>query len=341
MITSDLAVAVGCLRAGGLVGMPTETVYGLAADAENLDAVARIYTAKGRPADHPLIVHVGSAAALTGPAAWAHDVPDYALRLADRLWPGPLTLVLARSARAGDQVTGGGDTVGVRSPAHPVAVRLLAAFASVTGRVHPGLAAPSANRFGKVSPTRAEDVVAELGGYLVPGRDWVLEGGASDVGIESTIVDCTGAAPALLRLGAVGPGVIEQIGGIALAAAPRPGVRAPGTLAAHYAPHAVVVLADDAADAERQLATAPPGARQGLLAPVGVDTPPGVVRLCAPADAEQYARTLYAALREADRRGLDRVVAVPPDGAAHPGLSAAVTDRLSRAAAMGAMGADA
>jgi L-threonylcarbamoyladenylate synthase len=338
VITSDLAVAVACLQAGGLVGMPTETVYGLAADAENPDAVARIYAAKGRPADHPLIVHVGSPAALTGPAAWARDVPDYAVHLADRLWPGPLTLVLPRSSRAGDTVTGGGDTVGLRSPAHPVAVRLLDAFASVTGRVHPGLAAPSANRFGRVSPTRAEDVVTELGAYLVPGRDCVLEGGASDVGIESTIVDCTGRAPALLRLGAIGPEAIELLGGVALAAAPRPGVRAPGTLAAHYAPRAVVVLAHDAADAERLLASAAPGTRQGLLAPVAVDTPPGAARLAAPQGAEQYARTLYTALREADRRGLDRVVAIPPDDTAHPGLSAAVTDRLSRAAATGTDG---
>jgi L-threonylcarbamoyladenylate synthase len=334
VITSDLAVAVACLRSGGLVGMPTETVYGLAADAENPAAVARIYTVKARPPSHPLIVHVSSISALNGPQAWARDVPDYALRLADRLWPGPLTLVLPRSARAGDHVTGGGESVGLRCPAHPVAVRLLAAFAAATGRTDPGLAAPSANRFGRVSPTRAEDVLAELGPHLVDGRDCVLDGGSSEVGIESTILDCTGPAPALLRPGAVGPQVVERIGGVALATAPEPGVRAPGTLAAHYAPSAEVVLAVDAADAARLLVLgSPDAAGQGLIAPAGVATPPGVIRLGAPPDAEHFARMLYAALREADRLGLHRVVAIPPDDAAHTGLSAAVTDRLRRAAA--------
>ena len=322
--TRDVARAVVALRRGGLVGLPTETVYGLAADAENVAAVARVYAAKGRPADHPLIVHVEGPDRLDG---WAVDVPGYAWRLARTLWPGPLTLVLPRGPRAGDHVTGGQDTVGLRAPDHPVAQQVLAAFGG-------GLAAPSANRFGRVSPTDAAHVLEELAGALVDGLDVVLDGGPSRVGLESTILDCTGSQPAVLRPGAVGPADIRHAAGVGVAVGARAGdVRAPGTLPAHYAPAARVFLATGDRQTREMLGPAPPaGARPttGLLAPDGVGTPEGVVRLGAPADAADYARSLYRCLREADALGLRRVVAVPPD--ADGPLAAAIGDRLRRAA---------
>ncbi len=338
LVTADVDRAAGLLRSGGLVGMPTETVYGLAADAGNVAAVARVFAVKGRPADHPLIVHLAGA---TEVDAWARDVPGYARRVADVLWPGPLTLVLPRTARAGDHVTGAQPTVGLRVPSHPVARRLLAVLGPGTG-----LAAPSANRFGRVSPTTARHVVDELGELLVPGRDAVLDGGPSDVGVESTIVDCTGPQPLVLRPGAVTADQIAAVGGVPVTDRPST-VRAPGTLASHYAPRARVLLAEDVRDLPCLLAAGAlgtPGADAaaagddpvttgrpvvGLLAPAGVATPAGVVRLSEPADAAGYARVLYAALREADALGLARVVALPP---ATDGLGAAVADRLRRAA---------
>jgi L-threonylcarbamoyladenylate synthase len=320
MVTSDVSRAAAALAAGGLVGLPTETVYRLAADATDVRAVARIYAVKGRPADHPLIVHVAGAAQLD---RWAADVPGYARRLAEALWPGPLTLVLPRTPRVGDHVTGGQPTVGLRAPAHPVAQELLAALGDGGG-----LAAPSANRFGRVSPTTAEHVIAELGDLLNPDRDVVLDGGPSQVGVESAILDCTGPAPVVLRPGAVDAGTVQHVGGVPVAARPS-AVRAPGTLAAHYAPRARVVLLDDATTAD--VASRAERLADGLLATTDVGTPPGVVRLSAPTDAEEYARVLYAALREADALGLRRVLAVPPAGDGD-GIGAAVRDRLARAA---------
>jgi L-threonylcarbamoyladenylate synthase len=342
LVTADVARAAEAIRTGGMVGLPTETVYGLAADAENAAAVARVFAVKGRPADHPLIVHVSGADQLDG---WARDVPGYARRLAEALWPGPLTLVLPRSARAGDHVTGGQDTVGLRAPSHPLAQELLAAVGG-------GLAAPSANRFGRVSPTTAAHVLAELGRLLDPERDAILDGGLSMVGVESAILDCTGAAPVLLRPGAVDAAQVARVGGVPLGARTS-GVRAPGTLASHYAPAARVLIATDGAEAARLLAPqdgllapqdgllAPQDGllapQDGLLAPQDgllalddVATPDGVVRLSAPADATEYARVLYAAMREADALGLARVIAVPP---APVGIGLAVSDRLARAAA--------
>ena len=323
LLTSDVGRAAAALRRGGLVGLPTETVYGLAADATDVAAVARIFAAKGRPADHPLIVHIGGPARLD---AWARDVPAYARRLAEALWPGPLTLVLPRTARAGDHVTGGQDTVGLRAPAHPVARELLAALGDV------GLAAPSANRFGRVSPTTAEHVLAELGDVLDPARDAVLDGGASPVGVESAILDCTGPAPVVLRPGAVDPATVARVGGVPVAERSSD-VRAPGTLRSHYAPRArVVVVGGPLTEAGPLAQTGPLAAAGtvGLLATADVATPPGVVRLSAPADAAEYARVLYRALREADALGLQQVLAVPPpDG----GIGTAVRDRLARAAA--------
>lgn len=316
LLTSDFDRAIDVLRRGGLVGLPTETVYGLAADAENPDAVARVYAAKGRPADHPLIVHIAGTDELD---AWARQVPDYARRLAAALWPGPLTLVLPRTARAGDHVTGGQPTVALRAPAHLIAAAVVAGFGG-------GVAAPSANRFGHVSPTTAAHVVEELGGVLRPGRDVVLDGGPSEVGVESAIVDCSGPAPVVLRPGAIGPQEITRIGGVPVTDRAT-AVRAPGTLAAHYAPRAAVTVVHDGEEAARQLRPHDQP-RDGLLAPAGVPTPPGVVRLSAPTDAHAYARSLYAALREADALGLSRVVAVLPAG---EGIAAAVRDRLHRA----------
>ena len=316
LLTSDVGVAVRALRAGGLVAMPTETVYGLAGDAEDARAVARIYAAKGRPADHPLIVHLAVAAQID--EGWARDVPAWASLLAAACWPGPLTLVVRRGPRAGDHVTGGQDTVGLRVPSQPVAHALLAAFGG-------GLAAPSANRFGRVSPTDASHVLDELADVLEPGRDVVLEGGRSDVGVESTIVDCTGAAPRLLRPGGIGVEEIEAVTGLELVDAD-PAVRAPGTLAAHYAPRARVVLVE-ARDLARVASESV--APVAVLAPAEVESPPGCARLAAPETAAAYARALYAALRAADDTGAATVLAVAPyDGP----LAAAVLDRLRRAA---------
>ena len=343
LLTQDVDVAVARLLDGGLVGLPTETVYGLAADADSPPAVARVYAAKGRPADHPLIVHVTGAEALDpGPGAWVRDVPEYAVRLAHTFWPGPLTLVLPRTARAGDHLTGGQDTVALRAPAHPLAQAVIRGLAATAGHLGGAVAAPSANRFGRVSPTTAAHVADELAGVLVPGRDCILDGGPSRVGVESTIVDCTGPAPVVLRPGAVGADDVARVGGVPVAAAARSTVRAPGMLASHYAPRARVVLAaheQELADQQEltdgHAPTDPPSV--GLLAQAGIDTPPGVVRLSAPADAQAFAQVLYSALREADALGLTTVIVVPPTAGpaddSDRGLVDAIVDRLQRAAA--------
>jgi L-threonylcarbamoyladenylate synthase len=316
LLTGDVGTAARLLRSGGLVAIPTETVYGLAADAEDAAAVARVYAAKGRPADHPLIVHLADAAAVDD--GWATAIPSYARLLAAACWPGPLTLVLPRGPRAGHYVTGGQETVGLRVPSHPVAHALLVAFGG-------GLAAPSANRFGRVSPTDSAHVLDELADVLEPGRDAILEGASSEVGVESTIVDCTGAQPRLLRPGAVGVEEIEAVTGLDVEPADST-VRAPGTLAAHYAPSARLLLVEpDGVEAVVASAVAP----VALLAPAGIPTPTGVLRLAEPQSSAAYARALYAALREADARGIRTVVTVAPtDGA----LADAVLDRLRRAA---------
>jgi L-threonylcarbamoyladenylate synthase len=312
---SAMDAAARVLMAGGLVSFPTETVYGLGADASNAEAVARIYLAKGRPADHPLIVHVAS---MDGLGDWADDVAEYAIALARDFWPGPMTLIVKRSALAGDFVTGGQDTVGVRVPNHPVALGLLAAFARAGGK---GVAAPSANRFGNVSPTTAGAVVAELNDYLADG-DQILDGGACDVGVESTIIDCTGAAPRILRPGAVTAQMIEQSTGLQVvgavdALADREEIRVSGSLDSHYAPVATVVLDQT------------PAAGQGFIALADVATPAGVIRLAAPVTHQEFARVLYAALRAADDQGVAVVVVQQPAG---DGIAIAIRDRLQRAA---------
>jgi L-threonylcarbamoyladenylate synthase len=306
------------LLAGNLVAFPTETVYGLGADACNADAVARIYIAKGRPADHPLIVHVASMDAL---GDWADEVPQYAISLARNFWPGPMTLIVRRSELAGDFVTGGQNTVGIRVPNHPVALGLLEAFARVGGK---GVAAPSANRFGNVSPTTAQAVADELSDYL-SDSDQILDGGPCEVGVESTIIDCTGDAPRILRPGAVTAEMIEESTGLTIgvsasvsdASARENEIRVSGSLDSHYAPIATVVLDQS------------PVPGQGLIAMADVVTPDGVVRLAAPASHEEFARVLYSALRAADEKGLKSVVVAQPVG---DGIAIAIRDRLMRAA---------
>lgn len=318
LLTTDPARAADALRAGRLAVLPTETVYGLGALASYPDAVARVYAVKGRPADHPLIVHLAEAAQVDG---WAADVPDYAHRLAARLWPGSLTLVLPRGARAGLHVTGGQQTVGLRVPDHPLTLEVLRL-------VDDGVAAPSANLFGRVSPTTAQHVVTELAGALAPGDDVILDGGPCRVGVESTILDCTGPAPIVLRPGGVGRSAIESIGGMPVSSRPSQ-VRAPGTLLSHYSPSARVLLVTSAELAGTAAAAPAVVPRTGILAPATVPTPSGTVRLSAPESPAQYASVLYAALREADALGLTSVLAVAPEGS---GIAAAVRDRLTRAA---------
>ena len=300
---------------GDLVAFPTETVYGLGADACNSKAVARIYEVKGRPADHPLIVHIAS---LHGLGVWTREIPEYAINLARDFWPGPMTLVLKRSELAGDFVTGGQDTMGVRVPDHAVALALLTAFEKVGGK---GIAAPSANRFGHVSPTNAAAVVEELGDYLSEA-DLVLDGGACQVGVESTIIDCTGPAPRILRPGAISELMINECTGFSCAEF-RPQtttgeeIRVSGSLENHYAPAAKVLLDH----------TPLPG--QGFIADAKLQTPEGVIRLASPANNEEFARLLYSALRAADAKGLSEVVVAQPNGT---GIAVAIRDRLARAA---------
>lgn len=308
---SVMGDAAGVLINGGLVAFPTETVYGLGADACNQKAVARIYSVKGRPADHPLIVHVASMDSL---GDWADDVREYAIALARDYWPGPMTLVVHRSALAGDFVTGGQDTVGVRVPDHPVALGLLEAFARTGGK---GIAAPSANRFGNVSPTTAQAVSAELGDYLADS-DLIFDGGGCAVGVESTIIDCTGDAPKILRPGAITQEMIERSTGLHLSGvATQNQIRVSGSLDAHYAPIATVLLDQT------------PLAGQGFIAMSDVVTPDSVVRLAAPQSHDEFARALYSSLRAADEQGLEVVVVHQPQG---DGIAIAIRDRLIRAA---------
>jgi L-threonylcarbamoyladenylate synthase len=303
--------AAAVLINGGLVAFPTETVYGLGADACNEMAVARIYSVKGRPADHPLIVHVASMDAL---GDWAADVPEYAIALARDYWPGPMTLVVTRSELAADFITGGQDTVGIRVPNHPVALGLLEAFARAGGR---GVAAPSANRFGNVSPTTAQAVSDELSDYFVDS-DVILDGGACAVGVESTIIDCTGDVPKILRPGAITQEMIEHSTGLDVLDADGVAIRVSGSLESHYSPIAKVVLDQS------------PVAGQGFIAMADVASAAGVIRLAAPTTHDEFARVLYSALRAADEQGLSTVVVAQPGG---NGIAIAIRDRLMRAAA--------
>jgi len=303
VVTTDVDVALRAIRRGDLVAVPTETVYGLAADAADERAVRRVFEVKGRPADHPLIVHVASAEQL---GEWAAHVPEPAARLAAACWPGPLTLLVPRAAHVLDAVTGGRATVGVRVPAHPLATGLLARHGG-------GLAAPSANRFGRVSPTTAAHVVADLGADVAV----VLDGGPSPVGVESTIVDCAADPPQVLRPGGI---PIEHVRALldGKLTGPAGPSRAPGMLASHYAPRCRVLLAADAAEAERLAAHEPDPVVIGAAADGAL------------VDLVDYARHLYDWLRRADDDGRSAVVAVLPPAA---GLGHAIRDRLLKASA--------
>lgn len=314
---TDITRAVAQLKAGELVAFPTETVYGLGADASNTEAVRKVYAAKGRPADHPLIVHIADAVQL---ANWARDVPPFAHALAKKFWPGPLTLVLKRSANVPDAVTGGQDTVAIRVPSHPVAQALLRTFGG-------GIAAPSANRFGRVSATTAAHVHEEFGDSVA----CVLDGGESDVGIESTIVDCSGAAPALLRPGSITPLQLESALGAPLAAPQPKGPRVSGTLEKHYSPQTPVMLMEGDLVAELARSLTRQGKRVAVLARTALrPLIDDLVWLAAPADAAAYAHELYANLRTLDHAGCDVILVEQPPEAAE---WLAIRDRLGRAAA--------
>ena len=300
------------LKAGDLIAFPTETVYGIGADAENKDAVARMYQVKNRPANHPVIVHI---AELNDVDYWAKDVPEYAINLMRDFWPGPMTLLLKRREVAGNFLTGAQEIVGLRIPANSLALGLLNEFKAVGGM---GIAAPSANRYGAVSPTTAEAVSQELSEYLLPG-DQILDGGPCLVGVESTIIDCSSDNPMILRPGSVSAEMIEESTGIILAEVVEKKIRTSGSDKQHYAPKAKVII-----DGQSQ-------SGEGLIAMSGVATPEGVIRLAEPKSIEEYARALYAALRQGDSQNLESIRIIPPDG---QGLAVAIRDRINRAAAI-------
>jgi len=307
--TADaLARAAEDLKGGALVAFPTETVYGLGADATNAEAVARIYKVKGRPADHPLIVHLAD---MQDVMEWASEVPDYAIDLARAFWPGPMTLILPRTDLAKDFITGGQATVGLRVPDHTLALALLQEFKKIGGK---GLAAPSANRFGQVSPTTASAVQEELGDFL-GANDVILDGGPSSVGLESTIIDCTGSAPRILRPGAITIEMIEKVTSLKIEDRDEV-IRVSGSLENHYAPSAQILLDGH------------PRPGDGYIAIKSYPTPEGAIRLAAPVDNEDFARQLYGALREADAQEIDLVVVLQPEG---DDIAVAIRDRLARA----------
>jgi L-threonylcarbamoyladenylate synthase len=309
--TDSIKAAAQSLIAGHLVAFPTETVYGLGADATNESAIAKIYKAKGRPADHPLIVHISSIDAISD---WAQDINEYAINLARDFWPGPMTLVFKRSDLAKDFITGNQNTVGLRVPNQSIALALLKEFQALGGK---GIAAPSANRFGAVSPTTAQAVKDELENYLDQSKDIILDGGPCQVGVESTIIDCTSQTPQILRLGAITKEMIQESTGLLVIDEASTDIRVSGSLESHYSPSATVVL------------DTYPTSGEGFIAIDSIQTPPGAIRLAAPSSIEGFARDLYSALRFADAQGLTKVCVIQPEG---PGLAAAIRDRLKRAA---------
>ena len=306
--------AAAALIKGNLVAFPTETVYGLGADATNEDAIAKIYKVKGRPEDHPLIVHISSLGNLN---KWARDIPEYAVKLARTFWPGPMTLVLPRTGIAKDFITGGQDNVGIRVPSHTVALALLKEFEDQGGL---GVAAPSANRFGAVSPTTATAVEIELADFLSE-NDQILDGGPCLVGVESTIINCTQNKPSILRPGAVTKEMIEDALGITIdltiSNSGSVQIKAAGLLESHYAPNAKVFL------------TGSPTMGDGFIALESFTTPAGAIRVAAPKTNEEFAQVLYEAFRLVDIMGLSRLFVVPPTG---DGIAVAINDRLSKSA---------
>ena len=306
--------AAAVLIKGDLVAFPTETVYGLGADATNEDAIARIYKVKGRPVGHPLIVHISS---LVNLDKWARDIPEYAVNLARTFWPGPMTLILPRTDLAKDFITGGQNNVGIRVPSHSVALALLKEFEDQSGL---GVAAPSANRFGAVSPTTASAVEVELADFLSE-NDQILDGGPCLVGVESTIINCTQSKPSILRPGAVTKEMIEDALGITIdlhtSNSESVQIKAAGLLESHYAPNAKVFL------------TGTPTLGDGFIALDSYETPAGAIRIASPKTNEEFAQVLYEAFRLADNKGLSRVFVIPPIGG---GLAVAINDRLAKSA---------
>jgi L-threonylcarbamoyladenylate synthase len=302
--------AATALINGDLVAFPTETVYGLGADAANQSAVKKIYQVKDRPADHPLIVHISNLQYLD---RWARQIPEYAIKLARNFWPGPLTLILPRTELAKDFITGGQDNVGIRVPDQTLALALLVEFEKQGGM---GVAAPSANRFGKVSPTTAAAVEAELAAYL-GSNDQILDGGPCEIGVESTIIDCTTATPIILRPGAITSEMIFTTTGIEPGQISKVDTKASGLLESHYAPSAKVIL--------DQM----PMPKDGFIALSNIKTPDGVIRLATPKNNTEYAKLLYQALRSADEQQIKTVHAHLPTG---DDIAAAIRDRLSKAA---------
>ena len=304
--------AAKALKDGHLVAFPTETVYGLGADATNEEAVGRIYSVKNRPKDHPIIVHISSSNQMY---KWATDIPEYANMLAKEFWPGPMTLILNRSNLAKNCITGGQSNVGIRVPQNYVAQTLLNEFEKIGGH---GIAAPSANRFRAVSPTTAIAVVEELGNFLTK-KDLIIDGGSCTIGIESSIIDCTGNFPKVLRSGAITNRMIQDLCGLTdINPVNGNTIKAPGLLDSHYSPHAKVVL-DSVANSG-----------DGFLALADIPTPQGAIRLASPVSVEDYARELYSALRLSDKKKLKRVVILLPSG---EGLAVAIRDRAAKAAA--------
>jgi L-threonylcarbamoyladenylate synthase len=302
------------LLSGSLIAFPTETVYGLGADALNQDAIMRLYKVKARPTDHPLIVHISSMERLD---QWAKKIPDYAIELARTFWPGPMTLILPRTNLAKDFITGNQDSVGIRVPSHPLASALLKEFEEQGGL---GVAAPSANRFGKVSLTTADSVVEELSDYLSP-TDLILDGGPCEVGVESTIINCTQDLPEILRPGAITAAMISGLIGLQVdqiaTGSNNSKLKAPGLLQSHYSPRAKVFLSTK------------PNSGDGFIALADIPTPPGAIRLASPKNNKEYAQLLYQALRLADTKQLLNVIVIPPTGG---DLAIAICDRLEKCA---------
>jgi L-threonylcarbamoyladenylate synthase len=307
---STIKDAATSLINGDLVAFPTETVYGLGADAGNEMAVKKIYQVKGRPSDHPLIVHISNLKQLD---KWAREIPEYAIKLARSFWPGPMTLILPRTQLAKDFITGGQDNVGIRIPDQTLALALLTEFEKQGGA---GVAAPSANRFGKVSPTTAAAVEAELGAFL-DSKDLILDGGACEVGVESTIIDCTTQTPIILRPGAITHSMIKDATGIEPDTTNKVDTKASGLLESHYSPSAKVILDQT------------PRAGDGFIALSNIKTPQGVIRLAEPKNNIEYAKVLYQALRSADEQQIKTVHAHLPTG---DDIAQAIIDRLNKSA---------
>ena len=307
---SAIKDAATALINGDLVAFPTETVYGLGADAANENAVNKIYQTKGRPADHPVIVHISNINLLD---KWAKEIPEYAIKLARAFWPGPMTLILPRTHLAKDFITGGQSNVGIRIPNQEVGLALLSEFEKQGGA---GIAAPSANRFGAVSPTTAQAVEAELGEYL-SANDQILDGGSCEVGVESTIIDCTGSTPIILRPGAITAAMIFAATEFEPMSANKVDIKAPGLLESHYSPKAKVILDQT------------PERGDGFIALSEIKTPEGVIRLASPKNNEEYAKVLYQALRNADAQQIKTVHAHLPTGS---DIAVAIRDRLTKSA---------